>query len=88
MGEVDIDPRRAAIPPITPLTVVNCCAYMLLLVVLIKVFMTIKEVIVVMIMEYMKLGINRPPTIPLTTVDKVVVVMGYVDIGLRPDPTL
>ena len=34
----------------------------------------------------MDLGIKRPSTLPFTVVDKALMVMGELDIGLRPAP--
>ena len=45
-----------------------------------------KEVIVVVMMEGMTSGINRPATLTFTIVDNVLMVMAEVDIGLRPAP--
>ena len=42
IGELDIGPRLATPPPITQLTVVYCCVYLVLIVMLMIVFMKIK----------------------------------------------
>ena len=84
IGEVDIGLRPETPPPVTQATMVDCCVYMLLLVMFIKVFMPIKDVIVVEMMEYVYLGLNIPSTIIFTIMDKVLMVMGDLDIGIRP----
>ena len=51
IGEVDIDIIPATLPPITQLTMVDCCVYMLLIFGFTKLFMEIKDVILVVMME-------------------------------------
>ena len=64
LGYVYVGLRPATIPPITLVTMVYCCVYFLLLVVFTKVFMEKREVMVVLMMEYMDLGIKILATIP------------------------
>ena len=52
----------------------------------VKVFMSMKEVVVVVMMEDVYLGLKRSATIPFTIVDKLLMVMGEVDIGIIPSP--
>ena len=65
---------------------VECCIYLVLLIVSMKVLMTMKHVIVGAMMEDVGLGHKIPYTITSTIVEKVLMVMGEVDIGLRPAP--
>ena len=51
-----------------------------------KVFMVMNEVIVVVIMEDVYLGFNRPASITFKIMEKVLMEMVEVDIGLRPSP--
>ena len=51
-----------------------------------KVFMTIKDLILVVIMEDMDLGPKIPAIITFTIMEKVLVVTVEVDIGLILDP--
>ena len=64
VGEVDIGPRPDTLPPITQATMVYFFVHLLLLVVFMKVFMKIKEVIAVMMMEDVDLGLKRTATLP------------------------
>ena len=48
--------------------------------------MKMKEVMVGFTMEDMEVDINKSATINFTTTEKVLMVMGEVDIGLRPAP--
>ena len=48
--------------------------------------MVVKEVILVLITEVVNLGLKIIATLPFTIVDKLLMVMGDVDIGLRPSP--
>ena len=82
-GEVGIGTRTATITPTTQLTMVDCCIYLLLIVALTKLFTTMKEVILRIIMEDMELYHKRTATITFTMVDKVLMIMGEVDISLR-----
>ena len=86
IGEVDIGFRPSTLPPITQLTMVYCCVYLLLIVVFTKFFMVIKVVIVVVMIEDAYLGLKRPATLTFTIVEKVLMVMGEVDIGIIPSP--
>ena len=52
----------------------------------VKVFMSMKEVVVVVMMEDVYLGLKISATIPFTIVDKLLMVMGEVDIGIIPSP--
>ena len=51
-----------------------------------KVFMVMNEVIVVVIMEDVYLGFIRPASITFKIMEKVLMEMVEVDIGLRPSP--
>ena len=63
MGEVKIGFRPDNIPPIIQVILVDCCVYLLLIVVFAKVFMTMKEMIVSMMMEDVDLGLKIPTTL-------------------------
>ena len=58
IGEVDIGLIPANLSPITQAIMVDFCVYLLLLVVFIKVFTTMKEVIVLVMID-----LKRPATI-------------------------
>ena len=62
---------------------VYCCVYLVLLAMLMILFTKIKEVIVGLMVKDVKVGIKRSATIPLTMMDKVLLVMGEVNIGIR-----
>ena len=55
MGEVDICLRPATIPPITQVTMIYCCPYLLIIVVFTKLFIVIQEVILVAMAEVVDL---------------------------------
>ena len=63
---------------------VNFWVYLFLLVLFTEFFMAMKEVIVVVMMEGVDLVLNIPATLPFKNVEKVLIVMGEVDIGPRP----
>ena len=90
MGEAEIGLITATLPPIIQVAMVDFWVYLLLLVLSKKVFMVTKEVIVAVIMEEADLGIKRPSDLTLKMLDKVLMMTGDVDIGLRPDtiPTI
>ena len=85
-GEVYIGTRTATLPPIAHMTMVYFCIYLVLLVMFMKFFMPMKHVILGVVMEDVELGHNRPSTINFTIVEKVLMVMGKVYIGLIPAP--
>ena len=87
VGEVDMCPIPSTIPPMTQVTMVDCCVYLLIFVLFMKLVTTMKEVIVGVMMENVELGLKRPATITLTTTEETVMVMREVDICLIPDPT-
>ena len=62
------------------------CFYMLLLVVFTKVIMSMKEVIVAVTVKDVDSGLKRPATLHFTLVEKLLMVMVEVDIGLRQSP--
>ena len=66
------------------MTKVGFFVYLFLLVVYTILFMVTKEVIVVVMTEDLDLSLKRPATIPLIFVYKVLMVVGEMDIGLRP----
>ena len=86
IGDADIGTRTATIPPITHVPTVNCCVYLLLLIAIMKVVMTMKHVIVEVTMEDVELCHKIPDTINLKMMEKVLMVMGEVYIGIRPPP--
>ena len=63
--EVDLGIILDTLPPITQATMVDCCVYLLLLVLFMGVFMTVKEVTVVVMMEDVDFGLKIPSTLPL-----------------------
>ena len=86
MGEVDIGPRPATIPPITHVNMIDCCIYLVLLAMWMIVSMKIKEVIVGLMVQDLELGFKISDTLPFTIMEKVLMVMGEVDLGIRPSP--
>ena len=84
--EVDIGTRPDTLPTTTQVTMLDCYVYLLLLVVFTKVFMTMKDVIPGLMMEDVALFHKRPVTLTFTITEKVLTVMGEVDIGLRLSP--
>ena len=83
-GEGDIGPTPATLIPIIRVRNVYCWVYLLLLVLFTKVFMGMKEVIVVVMMEAVDLDLKIPATLTFTIVEKMFIVMGEVNIGIRP----
>ena len=59
IGEVDIGTITATITPINQVTMVYCCVYLLLLVMLMIFFMKIKEVVVGVMVKEVELGLNH-----------------------------
>ena len=86
MVDVDIGLTTSTLPHITHVTMVDFCIRLFLLVIFSEVFMEIKELIVVVVMENVDLGINIPAIFPFTFLDKVLMVMVEVDIGPRSSP--
>ena len=86
IGEVNIGTNPAFITTTTQVTMVDFCVYLLLLIFFMKLSMSMKYVIVVSMMSDVYLGLKIPATIHFTIVDKVLMVMGEVDICLRPSP--
>ena len=86
IGEVDIGPRPATIPPITQVTIVDCWIYLLLIVMLIILFMKMKEIIVDVMVKDVGLGIKISATIHFIIMEKLLMVMREVYIGLRIAP--
>ena len=86
MEEVDIGIRTATLPPITQVDVVYCWVYLLFIDVFSKVFMVMKGVIVVEIVEDVDSDIKRLDTLTFKIVDKVLMVVREMDIGIRSYP--
>ena len=53
IGEVDIYPRPATIPPVTHVTMLDCFVYLVLLFMLMILFLETNEVIVGVMVQYM-----------------------------------
>ena len=85
MGEVDIGIRPATLSSITQVTMIDLWVYLLLLFLFTNFFMVTNKVIIVAMMEEGDLGLNIPETLSLRISEKVLMVMGEVDIGLRPE---
>ena len=66
IGDVDIGLKSATIPTITQVTMVDCCIYMLLLIVFTKFFMSMKELVILVMTEDVDLGLKIPSTITFT----------------------
>ena len=71
MVEVKIGIRISTIPPITHMTMLDYLVYLLLLVLFTKVFMVMKDVIIVMMTEGMDFGLKITGNINFTTAEKV-----------------
>ena len=84
--EVDIGPIPATLPPITNVTTVDCCLYLLITVMSMIVFMRTQEVIFGVITEDVEVGLKRSCTITLKVTQKLLIAMKEVDIGFRPSP--
>ena len=59
IGEVDIGTIPSTLIPTTQATMVDCCVYLLIIFMSVIVFMTIVEVVVGVIMEYVEVGLNN-----------------------------
>ena len=81
MGEAEIGFILANLPPITQVGVVDFWFYLFLLV-LLKKFMVMKEVIIAVTAKEVYLGLNIPVTLPFKIMDKVFMVTVEVDIDL------
>ena len=66
-------PRQATLPPINQVIMVDCLVYM-----------NLKENMVGEMVQAVEAGLKRSSTLPFTVLDKVLMVMGDVDIGLIP----
>ena len=86
IGDVDIGPIPANLPPITQVTMLDCCIYMMSIVILMIVIMKMKELILGVMVQDVEFGLNRSATLPFTTMEKLLMVMVEVDIGLRSSP--
>ena len=84
--EVDLGSIPATLPPVTKFAVVYCCIYLLLIFMFIKLFVSMKEVIVRVIMEDVDLSLNIQSNLPFTKIKKLCMVMVEVDIGFIPSP--
>ena len=73
--EVYIGSRPDTITPITQVTMVDCCVYLLLIVVFMKLFTTTKYVISGVMTEDLDLGLKRPATITFKIMQKALIVM-------------
>ena len=67
IGEVYIVPRPDTFTPITQVNMVDCCIYLLLLVMFMKGFITKKDMILGVTTEYLELGPKRQATFILKT---------------------
>ena len=83
MGEVGIGTIPDTLPPITKVTMVYCCVYLVLITMLMVVFMKMKEVIVGVIVQDVKVGLNISATLPFKMLDKCFILMEEVDLGIR-----
>ena len=67
IGEVNMGTRPATLPPINQATMVDCCVYLVLLVILMIVFIKTKYVIVGVILQDVEVGLKRSATLHFTT---------------------
>ena len=88
MGEVYIGTRAAILTYITKAIMVDCCIYLVLLAILMMVFKKMKEVIVRAIKKDVEVDLKRSDTLPITMMDKVLMVIGEVYVGIKPPPLL
>ena len=84
--EIGIGPIIATIPPIHQVNIVDCCVYLVLLVMFTNIFMIIKPVILGLTVEVMEFGHKRVANLTFTITDKVLMMVVEVDLGLRPSP--
>ena len=82
MVEMEIGLRPATLLPITQVTMVDFWFCMLLLIIFMKVFIVTKIVIIVVMMEVVNSVIKIPATLTFTIMQKVLMVMGELNIGL------
>ena len=87
LEEVDICSRPVTLPPISQVTMLYFCLYMLLLVVSMIVFMEMKEVILGLVMEDVEVGPKRSANFPFKSTEKVLMVNREVDISVRAAPS-
>ena len=73
-------------PPITPVSMVDCYVYLILLAMLIIVFMKTKEKIVGVMVQDVEVGTNRSATLIFTIMEKMLMVMEEVDLSFIPAP--
>ena len=59
MGEVDIGPRPDTVHPITHVTMVDCCVYLVLLAMWMIIFMKTRKVLVGVTVQDVAVGLNR-----------------------------
>ena len=79
-------PRQPPLPTITQVAILDFCLYPLILVVSMIVFIPMQEVILGVMTEDVEVVLNKSSTLTYKMMDKVLVVMGEVDIGLIPAP--
>ena len=84
--EVYICPRPSTFPPITQVFMVYVGVYLVLLVMLMILFMKKKEVIVGVMVQDLEVGLKRSATLTFKIMDKVLIVVGELDIGIRISP--
>ena len=84
--DVDIVLRPATLPTISQVIMLDSCVYLLLLIVFVELFMSMKEVKVVVMMQDMELGLKITATITFTITEKVLTMMGEVNIGIKSSP--
>ena len=84
--DVDIVLRPTTLPTISQVIMLDSCVYLLLLIVFVELFMSMKEVKVVVMMQDMELGLKITATITFTITEKVLTMMGEVNIGIKSAP--
>ena len=65
IGEFNIGLIPDTLPPITQVNIVDCCVYLFLIVVFMILFISMKDVIAVVMIEAVYLGLKIPTTLSL-----------------------
>ena len=86
MGEVYICTIPTTITPITQATMLYCCVYLALLVMLMIVFMKMTEVIVGVMVQDLEVCLKRSANINFTMPKEVLMIIVEVDTVLRTSP--
>ena len=75
IGDVDIGTIPDTLPPITQVSILDCCVYLVLISIFMIVFMKIKEVIVGVMVQDVEVCLNISATLPFKIMNKFLMVM-------------